>query len=51
VRTGVPERVVMELVGWRSRAMLDRYHIVNQSDLEDAARKLDSLNGDRGAGQ
>jgi integrase len=43
VRAGVPERVVMELVGWRSRSMLDRYHIVNQSDLEDAARKLDAL--------
>ena len=42
VRAGVPERVAMQLVGWRSRQMLDRYHIVNASDLVDAARKLDA---------
>ena len=41
VRAGVPERVAMQLVGWKSRQMLDRYHIVNASDLLDAARKLD----------
>jgi len=32
----------MQLVGWKSRQMLDRYHIVNASDLVDAARKLDA---------
>src|SRR5437867_4315744 len=42
VRAGVVERVAMQLVGWRSRQMLDRYHIVNASDLVDAARKLDA---------
>jgi integrase len=42
VRVGVPERVAMQLVGWKSRQMLDRYHIVNASDLVDAARKLDA---------
>ena len=42
VRAGVPERVAMQLVGWKSRQMLDRYHIVNASDLVDAARKLDA---------
>ena len=42
VRAGVPERVAMELVGWKSRQMLDRYHIVNPGDLIDAARKLDA---------
>ena len=40
-RAGILERVVMELVGWRTRAMLDRYHIVSQADLTAAAEKLD----------
>ena len=42
VRAGVPERVAMQMVGWKSRQMLDRYHIVNAADLLDAARRLDA---------
>jgi len=42
VRAGVPERVAMQLVGWKSRQMLDRYHIVSTADLIEAARKLDA---------
>jgi integrase len=42
LRAGVPERVAMQLVGWRSRQMLDRYHIVNTADLREAARRLDA---------
>src|SRR5438094_1186985 len=42
VRAGVPERVAMQMVGWKSRQMLDRYHIVSASDLIEAARKLDA---------
>jgi|SRR5579862_1460570 len=42
VRAGVPERVAMQMVGWKSRQMLDRYHIVNAADLFDAARRLDA---------
>jgi integrase len=42
LRAGVPERVAMQLVGWRSRQMLDRYHIVNAADLREAARRLDA---------
>jgi integrase len=42
VRAGVAERVAMQLVGWRSRQMLDRYHIVSAADLVEAARKLDA---------
>jgi hypothetical protein len=30
------------MVGWRSRQMLDRYHIVSAADLIAAARKLDA---------
>jgi integrase len=43
VRAGVPERVAMQLVGWRSRQMLDRYHIISTAELVEAARKLDAL--------
>ena len=42
VRAGVPERVAMQMVGWKSRQMLDRYHIVSAGDLIEAARKLDA---------
>jgi integrase len=42
VRAGVPERVAMQMVGWKSRQMLDRYHIVSTADLIEAARKLDA---------
>jgi len=42
LRAGVPERVAMQLVGWKSRQMLDRYHIVSAGDLVEAARKLDA---------
>jgi hypothetical protein len=41
LRAGVAERVAMQMVGWKSRQMLDRYHIVNAADLIDAAKKLD----------
>lgn len=43
LHAGVSERVAMQLVGWKSRQMLDRYHIVNAADLVEAARKLDAL--------
>jgi integrase len=42
LRAGVAERVAMQMVGWKSRQMLDRYHIVSAADLIDAARKLDA---------
>jgi integrase len=43
IRAGVPERVAMQLVGWKSRQMLDRYHIVSTADLLEAAKKLDTM--------
>jgi integrase len=41
LRTGVSASVVMEIFGWKSFAMLQRYDIVSEADLAMAADKLD----------
>lgn len=49
VRAGISERVVMSLASHKTRAVSDRYHIVSDGDLREAAQKLDhtvsTLNG------
>jgi integrase len=49
VRAGVPEKVVMDLCGWKSRSMLDRYHIVSGADLRDGVGRLGEFLGGRKA--
>jgi integrase len=49
IRSGTPERVVMEIMGYRTRSMLDRYNIVSGADVAAALERVSDYTATKAA--
>lgn len=40
-RAGITENVIMKIAGWKTRSMFERYDIIDDRDLKEAAQKME----------
>ena len=40
-RYGVDEGVIMQIGGWKTRSVLQRYNIVSEADITEASREIE----------